>query len=276
VANEGPYGPLITTTLRVLTWNAWGRFGPWQAREAALLGTLKQIAPDIIALQESWCDRDGANQAARFADALGYHHVYGGGNFLENDWGTGAALLSHWPLERHEYREFPASKPEGWGGAALFASVNGPRGSIPVFSVALDWPPYASALRQASVRHLAAFVHEVAGRSFPALVCGDFNAPPDSDEIRLLTGRSETVAPKFVLFDAWEMAGEGDGHTWTRNNPWAAPTLLPDKRIDYIFTGWPRPDGGAGHVVRCSIEGVDAVNGVVPSDHYAVCVDLRY
>ncbi len=26
----GPYGELITTTLRVLTWNVWGRFGPWQ------------------------------------------------------------------------------------------------------------------------------------------------------------------------------------------------------------------------------------------------------
>ena len=25
--STGPYGELITTTLRVLTWNAWGRFG---------------------------------------------------------------------------------------------------------------------------------------------------------------------------------------------------------------------------------------------------------
>ena len=31
--STGPYGELITTTLRVLTWNAWGRFGPWEARE---------------------------------------------------------------------------------------------------------------------------------------------------------------------------------------------------------------------------------------------------
>ena len=35
--STGPYGELITTTLRVLTWNAWGRFGPWEARETAVI-----------------------------------------------------------------------------------------------------------------------------------------------------------------------------------------------------------------------------------------------
>jgi hypothetical protein len=76
------------------------------------------------------------------------------------------------------------------------------------------------------------------------------------------------VAPGFVLFDAWEMAGNGDGHTWARTNPWTARALLPDKRIDYILVGWPRR-GGAGHVLRCSIEGVEPFDGFVPSDHYA-------
>jgi hypothetical protein len=34
--------------------------------------------------------------------------------------------------------------------------------------------------------------------------------------------------------------------------------------------------GGAGHVVRCSIEGTAPMGGVFPSDHYAVVADLRY
>ena len=275
MTDEAPYGALISTTLRVLTWNVWGRFGPWQAREGALIATLKRVAPDVVALQECWCDRDGVTQAARVADAVGYHHVYAGGTFLEKDWGTGSALLSRWPIERHAYREFSVAERERWGGAALFASVAGPRGAIPVFSVGLDWPPSASAIRQASVRQLAAFVHEHAGRAFPPVVGGDFNAPPDADEIRMLTGRADTAAPKFVLFDAWETAGAGEGHTWTRDNPWAAPALLPNRRIDYVFTGWPRV-GAAWHVVRRWFEGIDAVDGIVPSDHYAVCADLRY
>jgi len=130
-------------------------------------------------------------------------------------------------------------------------------------------------VRQASVRHLVSFIREVGSSPFPAIVCGDFNAPPDSDEIRLLTGRTDTAAPDFVLFDAWEMAGKGTGHTWARTNPWAEPLLLPDKRIDYILVGWPRR-GGAGHVVQCRIEGTQAGAAVVPSDHYAVVAELRY
>ena len=98
----GPYGELITTTLRVLTWNVWGRFGPWQEREAALIGTLEALAPDVVALQEAWCDRGGQDQATRLAKALGYHGAYGGGTFLAEDWGTGSGLLSRWPIEHHE------------------------------------------------------------------------------------------------------------------------------------------------------------------------------
>jgi hypothetical protein len=70
--STGPYGELITTTLRVLTWNAWGRFGPWEARETALIRTLEALQPDVIALQECWLDRGGGTQAARLAKALGF------------------------------------------------------------------------------------------------------------------------------------------------------------------------------------------------------------
>lgn len=250
-ATSGPYGDLIPTTLRVLTWNVWGRFGPWQEREVALTRTLKALEPDVVALQEAWCDRGGEDQAARLARAVGYHGAYGGGTFLAEDWGTGSGLLSRWPIEHHEYREFPASASDRWGGSALFGRIAGPRGTLSAFSVALDWPPHASAVRQTSVRHLVSFVLEVAGPAFPTVICGDFNAPPDSDELRTLTGRTDTVVPGFALFDAGEMAGNGSGHTWTRHNPWAAPALLPDKRIDY--PGRLRDRGGRASGRRRSV-----------------------
>src|SRR5258706_16287522 len=140
VAATHPYGTLISTTIRVLPWNLWGRFGPWQEREDALIGTLKDLKPDVVALQEAWCDRGGEDQAARLAKALGYHGAYGGGTFLAEDWGTGSGLLSRWPIEHHEYREFPAAAPDRWGGSALFGRIAGPRGTLSAFSVALDWP----------------------------------------------------------------------------------------------------------------------------------------
>jgi hypothetical protein len=80
-----PYEELITSTLRVMTWNVWGRFGPWKAREATLINTLKVVEPDIVALQECWCAPDGETQAAQLGQALGYHHAYGDGTFLAKD-----------------------------------------------------------------------------------------------------------------------------------------------------------------------------------------------
>jgi endonuclease/exonuclease/phosphatase family protein len=71
-----------------------------------------------------------------------------------------------------------------WGGAALVGRIDRPRGPISVFSTILDWPPQASAVRQASIRHLALFASEVGSGRLPPVVCGDFNASPDSDEIR--------------------------------------------------------------------------------------------
>jgi endonuclease/exonuclease/phosphatase family metal-dependent hydrolase len=107
-------------------------------------------------------------------------------------------------------------------------------------------------------------------------VAGDFNAPPDSDEVRMLTGRTATPVPRLVFHDAWEVAGGPDlGYTWSNRNPHARVDLEPDRRIDYVFVGWPKA-GGAGNVVGVQVVGQDPVGEVVPSDHYAVLAELRY
>ena len=67
----------------------------------------------------------------------------------------------------------------------------------------------------------------------------------------------------------------GDGSTWSRSNPWAAPALLPTRRIDYLFVGWPRR-GGVGSVVSAELIGTDPVDGVVASDHYGLLATVRY
>ena len=51
----GPlYGQLIGTTVRVVGWNVWGLYGPWEAREAAIITTLAEARADIVVLAESW------------------------------------------------------------------------------------------------------------------------------------------------------------------------------------------------------------------------------
>jgi endonuclease/exonuclease/phosphatase family metal-dependent hydrolase len=108
----------------------------------------------------------------------------------------------------------------------------------------------------------------------PILMAGDFNAVPDSDEIRMLTGRSEPAIEGLVFTDLWEVAGEGPGHTWRRDNPYIADSTWPNRRLDYLFMSWPRPRP-LGNPIEVWLAGVDAVGGVHPSDHAAVVADVR-
>jgi endonuclease/exonuclease/phosphatase family metal-dependent hydrolase len=108
------------------------------------------------------------------------------------------------------------------------------------------------------------------------VVSGDFNADPDSDEIRMLRGRTSTPIPGLSFYDVWDAAGQpGEGYTWSNDNPRAAALLWPDRRIDYIFTAALRR-GGAGHPVAANLLGTRPIHGTHPSDHYAVQADLRY
>ncbi len=270
-----PYGPVIESTVRVLTWNVWGRFGAdWEGRQAGLEAAVAAAAPDLVCLTESW-RQAGVTQAGLVAGRLGLDHHCFAGDWEQDGWVSGVGLVSRWPMSEPERR--PLRAPDGRGtGVAVHVSVAGERGAIQLFTVLLDYPLGASGIRQAQVRQLAEFVAETAPRRDLVVVCGDFNAGPDSDELRMLTGRSASAVPGMVFYDAWEVAGDGSpGFTWSNRNPLAALGLLPDRRFDYILSAWPRR-GGAGHPVRCSLLGVRPAGEQQISDHYGVVADLRY
>ena len=76
--------------------------------------------------------------------------------------------------------------------------------------------------------------------AMPAILCGDFNAEPDSDEIRFLSSLTALDGRTTFWQDAWRVAGDGPGLTqdW-RTNPIAAAMNVHRKRIDYVFVGDP-------------------------------------
>lgn len=271
------YGTLIESRIRVLSWNLWWQFGPWQARRRAITTAIRAIDADVICLQEVWEDASGCF-AAELAGAMGFHHVYGYRLDLD-EVKFGNAVLSRWPITAHEVLPLPAPADADELRTCVRADIDGPRGSVQAYSTHLNWRFDHSHIRQDQVRAVCAFIarsRSGGGHAFPPVLCGDFNAVPDSDEVRMLTGRMATPEPKLVFHDAWEVAGSGgDGFTWTNTNPYAALDLEPDRRIDYVFAGWPK-DGGAGHVTSCRVVGADPVDGVVPSDHLGVLAELRY
>jgi endonuclease/exonuclease/phosphatase family metal-dependent hydrolase len=270
-----PYGPLIESTVRVATWNVWGRYGrDWEKRQAGIEDALAQADPDLVCLVESWRHGD-TTQPARIAGRLGLGHHCFAGDWEVEDWVSGSGVVSRWPMSEPVLRPLKAEDGSG-SGSAVHVIVDGERGAIQLFLAMLDYPLGASAIRQAQVRELARIIHEVSSNRYPTVVCGDFNAGPDSQEIGMLTGRSATAAPGLVFYDAWEVAGDGTpGYTWSNRNPLAAIGLYPDRRFDYVLSAWPRR-GGAGHPVRCDLLGVRPAGELQLSDHYGVLADLRY
>lgn len=270
----GPYGALVETRLRVLTWNLWWRFGPWEERFPAIQETIRTLDPDVVALQEVWGDADGSTSASRLAEALGYEHVYAQRLQLDGVL-FGNAILSRWPIASSEWWPLPARPDAEEHRTVLVADVDGPRGLFQVWCTHLNWRFDHSDVRQEQVAYICERVAERRPRTFPPILCGDMNAPPDSTEMWMLSGKTTLPVPKLVFHDAWEMAGDGPGHTWSNGNPYAALDLEVARRIDFVWSGWPRA-GGAGHVTSARVIGQDAVDGVVPSDHYGVLAELRY
>ena len=266
---------LVETTLTALSWNLWWRFGPWRERYPRILQVLRDLNPDVIGLQEVWQDSEVC-QAKLLADDLGYRFTYTGASRIKGiDFGN--ALLSRWPIASTE--SYPLiSLPSNDGSRncrLLHAEVNGPRGNVNVFSTHLSYLPFESGYRQLQVRDICDLVASHPSE-VPPILMGDFNAVPESDEIRILTGLTAPQVRGQVFYDAWQVAHAHEpGYTWHRENPYTAAALEPDRRLDYIFVGRPTPTG-VGHVKRCWLVGTEALDGLFPSDHYGVAAEIRY
>lgn len=267
-----------------MTWNLWWRFGPWVEREAAILAVCRREAPDVLLLQEVW-GADGDSSAHRIAAALGAHVALSDDPFAGRrpDGGVGFhnAIVSRWPIGEVASHALPRLDGEPGHRRALTALVDTPWGPWPVLCTHLDHRFDDSVVRQRQAEQLLDLVASLRGSPEvdpPVVVGGDLNAVPDSDEVRLLTGRRAAPVPGLVLSDCWEQVGEGPGHTWRADNPYQAHTAWPNRRLDYVLVSWPRPKP-FGNPCRAHLAGVepeDVGEGmpVVPSDHAAVVVDL--
>ncbi|MEU6374388.1 endonuclease/exonuclease/phosphatase family protein [Streptomyces sp. NPDC046909] len=273
--------------MRVVTWNLWWRFGPWAERQKAILAVLRELRPDVVGLQEVWSDRrTGENLAEWLAAELDLHWTWAPSpaperwqhRISDDSADIGNAVLSRWPIQQQSVLRLPAPPDLDDGRLALYTRLSAPTAEIPFFTTHLTSPLHASAVRVQQVRALAEFVAEHKnGTPYPPLVTGDFNAWPDSDELRLFGGlRTSPPVPGQVFFDAWEYADQATpGATWTPQNPYVHPGLGPGGRIDYIHVGAPAGPEGEGTVRGVRRAGHGPVDGVWPSDHAAVVADLE-
>jgi endonuclease/exonuclease/phosphatase family metal-dependent hydrolase len=265
--------------VRALTLNLWGEQEPLARRLELVVAAAQALAPDVIALQEVRVVPPSVpNTAETIAHALGYSYVFekatpwGGGD-------EGLAILSRLPIARHAATELPHAVPTERR-ICLGASVATPAGDLAVFTTHLNYRLTDGGKREDQVQAVDAFV---AGweSSLPKLLMGDFNAIPESDEIRFLRGQHTTAGRRTYYQDAYarmhaDEAGQA-GYTWARRNPYTARLafLEPDRRIDYIFvTPLARDGRGTVHACRIVLD-EPAADGAWGSDHFGLYAEVQ-
>jgi endonuclease/exonuclease/phosphatase family metal-dependent hydrolase len=284
----------VTANLVVVTLNLWGTEPPLDARLALAVRQLKALAPDVVCLQEvrPLDGRAGRTAADVIAEALGATAHYEAAVAWED--GARPAGQEGLAVIARSIREtrvvvLPESRP-GDARILLSASVDTAGGPIWVHTTHLHYRLDDGVAREQQVLAVDAVIRGL-GRerdSAPQILCGDFNATGDSDEIRFLRGLTTLAGRRTHFQDAWlrlhREPGPGDGPaegiTWSSENRFTRPlrSLDLDRRIDYVFVTTRKRDGrGTVHgcrVVMTEREGLGEV-AICASDHYGVCAEVQ-
>ena len=279
-------------TLRVGSLNIWNRSGPWFERLALIREEFERREIGVLGLQEvlRFAGSDaaaGASQADEIIEgaSVKYHSAYACGSDLGGGLEFGNAIVSRYPIAESHSLALPATGGVT-GRCVLYALVDTPWGPLPVFNTHLSWELHKSKERIQQVRMLVDYVFEhapVSKKTLPPIVMGDFNAEPDSDEIRYMKGHATLEGRSVYFADAWSygashaaQGGGGDpgpGYTFDRKNAYAALAHEPPRRIDYIFVRGPDRKF-RGEPLSTELAFCDERDGVWPSDHFGLVTNL--
>lgn len=281
--------------LRLVTLNLWGTEAPLEARLAMAVHQLRELAPDVVCLQEvkpAGREAPQATTAHAIASELGmtaHYQVASTWSAGEHGMATageeGLAILSHEPLLAHRVLALPGSAP-GDARILLSGQVSTAGGPIWIHTTHLNYRLDDGVAREQQVEAIDAAVRALGRTSSdaPQVLCGDFNATPDADEIRFLRGLTTLANRRTHFQDAWlrlhREPGPGDGPregiTWSSENELTRPlrSLDIDRRIDYVFVTSRKKDG-RGTVHACRVVLTAREDGICASDHYAVMAEIQ-
>ncbi len=208
----------------VLSLNLWNYRGGWRARRERIARLIRDVAPDVVGLQEVRRDPRhafGVDQAAQLARLTGLQHVYAPAMRYWR-WPRveeGLAMLTPHPILRHTVvplRWDRADRFDPNRRVALHAAI-APTGGAP-FDCWVAHLNQRPPMRDAS----AATLCDALRASASPLLMGDFNAEPGSTTVQSLSDAG--------LRDMWQVAHpDGSGFTY--------PAEAPAARIDYLFAG---------------------------------------
>jgi endonuclease/exonuclease/phosphatase family metal-dependent hydrolase len=199
----------------VVTLNFWCLEPPLDVRLRLAERQLRALAPDVVAMQEvrpmDEGGRRGRTTAAHLAEALGCEHVYEPA-VHRHDGDEGLAILSRHPIVQHRVTSLPDARPDE-ARILLSAEIHMPAARVWVHCTHLHYRPEDGVARERQVVAVDQAIRDLGMGADDApvhILCGDFNATPDSDEMRFMrTPTASPGAPRSAR------PGHGAGTTWT-------------------------------------------------------------
>jgi endonuclease/exonuclease/phosphatase family metal-dependent hydrolase len=283
--------------LRVVTLNLWGNEPPLEARLGLAVRQLRALGPDVLCLQEvrPLDGRVGRTTADVLAEALGMTaHYQVSATWEDGAYGRLPAGQQGLAVIARSIRETRVlALPDGRQfdeRILLSASIDTAGGPVWVHTTHLNYRLDDGLAREHQVLAIDDAIRGM-GRdndSPPQVLCGDFNATPDSDEMRFLRGLTTLGGRRTHFQDAWlrrhrEPApgdGPAQGITWSSENAFTRPlrSLDLDRRIDFVLVTTRKRDG-RGTIHDCQVALTEREGSgeaaICASDHFAVCADVQ-
>jgi endonuclease/exonuclease/phosphatase family metal-dependent hydrolase len=271
--------------LRILTLNVENEEG--DPRRLDLINReLRRLDPDLVALQEV-VHTPERNQLDKLLDGMNLYRTHQAEIMATTPPGVdrygGSAIATRWPHRIVEALDLRLSDAMDVPWCTLAASVPLPNeGDLLFIATTTAWrldaesahERQAIALTDLDARHR---------QPLPTIIAGDFNATPDAASIRYLTGLQSLGGRSVHYHDAWAVAGDGPGYTWTIDNPNAKSVIdtiirQPEhrRRVDHVFVGsWHAHPNAHCHIQAASLAFDQSSDGIWASDHFGVVVDVE-
>lgn len=278
--------------LRITTLNANHAPDEFDRRLGILCEELGTLDPAVLCLQEVCFELDGtslqlktitAETGLNVASASAQHYTRDGGL-------SGNAILSSLPAL--EAGRIALGTPGCQLTVADYAVLSAPAGqTLIVVSAHLAWGGDQEGTRLTQItaidNQVRVLMNRYQDQNPVAVLAGDFNTLPGSDTNRYLNGQGPGADGGGYTFwtEAFAVVGNPEeATTVAADNHWARktarivgiefPELLPDRRIDYVWTfGWAYGRPGCPVAMQRSFTDTTRY-GFPASDHYGLTVDI--
>jgi len=240
-----------------MTLNTWGNSGPYQDRWNFFLEELKMYTPDVLCLQEVF----GPVLIEKIKESFSYPYI-----LLAYE--AGLVIMARFPVGEHQVLKYKTiSSNEQENRQAILAKLEIKGKQLAIANTHLSWRAEDEGVRHQQVKEL---LQVIVDKRDTVLLAGDFNDTPGSAPIKEIE-KAGYVNLLRLLYP------HNENITWDNQNPFIQThsVKFQNRQIDFLFLH--KKLLTPNLVKSCDIIfNRPNPNGIYPSDHYGVLVEIKF